>query len=163
MEAPSHGSTPDIALRPFKAGARSFQGADLVNVARLREKEGWDDHLERKMRHQGYLGPLTRDNYQRAIARRPAGTIGRGFEPAYLKDLGIIDTAPVAEERTHTPEAQAMDVIIYRDHRITPVKVGPFTQFEVANADGELLRPQRFRKLDTAEAFVDSVVDAPKE
>lgn len=162
MEAPSVGSAPFIARRPFKAGGHDYEGADLFD-----EKKALNDGLTpyqiANLKRQAYLVPLSRSSYEASVGRRPPGSVGAGFDPKWLRDQGIIDEIPTVEVKTSkvvTPKvpAEAGESTQYRGCSIVPYKSGPFTTYDVLNAEGEAMRPKRFKKFDGATAFIDSTL-----
>jgi hypothetical protein len=160
MEAPSQASPPMIALRDIRLGGRLHEGGDLVDLDHYEAKGEITPRHRRIFDEQRIVGPLNRENYERATGRRPPGTVGAGFTIPYLVKMGIIDGAPEgAKEPTPvaTPRAQNKDPVPYKGQIIVPVLVGRFTQFEVKSEAGELLRAKRFRKVDAAKAFIDEI------
>lgn len=164
MEAPSPASSlPKIALRPTMVGERSFEPGDKFDADRYVSRGDLTERDVLILERHRFIAPLDRTNYQNAIARRPPGTIGAGFSPVFLRELGIIDEVPAAP--APKPRAAAKPVapkplsepMDYKGRLIVPVQVGRFRQFDVTTKAGELLRPQRFRKVDTAQAFIDEL------
>lgn len=166
MDAPNPGSAEFVALRPFKVGERNYQPADNF----LRDTHLQRGHLTERqlasMENQALFAPLSRHTYSIAAARRAAGTgiVGKGFTPGYLVERGIIDAEAAKAAEPKKPKVavdptapQAGEAIDYKGCKIACVTVGNFKKFEVTNAAGDLLRPERFTKVETAKKFVDSI------
>lgn len=117
---------------------------------------------------QRYFGPLTRESYAIAMARHPEGHVGKGFTRAELVELGILDpaakkeAAPPAKAKPpakskDSPKA-ALEPEVYKGYVIHAVKQGNFTRFEPMTQDGQLLRLERFMKIEKARTFIDDLV-----
>lgn len=137
-----------VVAIPFKEGDDFLRGdrydRTLVPLA---------DELDRTLRFSRYVLPLTAENYAIAIGSRPIGTVGRGFTIDELVEWEIIDAAHGELLRKARLEGEW-----YEGYLIAPVKQGHFTRFEVRDARGEPVRPQRFTKHEKAVAYIDNLL-----
>lgn len=159
MEAPSTGLTPQIALRQFTGGGRLYEGGDLFDP-KVAERDGLSNYNMENLRKQCFTGALTRTNYQIAIGRRPPGSIGRGLDPKWLKEQGIIDDVPkvVAKPTSVVTASAPGEAILHRGCKVVPFKQGNFTRWEALDTDGRAMRAKRFQKADGAIAFIDATL-----
>lgn len=156
----------DVGLR---VGETILIHADKVDIDEMAEHHGWTDRLVKQLTSQSRLWPLNKDNFQKLFARRPADAAfpPRGFTTAFLKEAGYIDDAPTrrgqaaAPGRPPVPKVTRVEKVVLTDEKIPvgpcyiqPRKVGRFTYFDVADAEGGLLRDKGFRDVDKARAFL---------
>lgn len=149
--------TYEIATEPMKLGRINLQGGDRFDTEKLLKDGILGERVVRTLREvTRQVVPLSREAYGICMARRQPGEIGRGFTKALLVEHGIIDGDAVETPKAEKIAApvEAMD---YKGFKIIPRKNGRFTQYDVTNAAGELMRASRFRSVANAEKFVDDL------
>lgn len=127
-----------------KVGDREFKPGDLFDppAGALTERQ------VASLKNINRVLPLTRENYARAIARRPAGTVGRGFTEAYLIERGIIDP----------PAAPAEKPVITGEVKDIPEPVqnsSTLTMAEAASLDVDAIEEDAPAEADAAAATVE--------
>jgi hypothetical protein len=137
-----------MVATPFRIGE-----IDLERGDRYAPKGEVTTEVDRTLKYLNHVVPLTRENYTRAIASRPLGTVGRGFTAEELVEFGVLTEAEAAKCRQDRLD-EAEEV---KGYFLLPFKSGHFTLWEVQNAAGELMRPSRIRGRDKALAFIDTL------
>lgn len=133
-----------IALRPFQAGGRLLEPGDRVEPRKIAAY----DRVKDALANQGFTGPLSRENYARAMRQRPAGVVGAGFTVPGLIAAGILDEPPAA------PEAE---VIEYRGYGLRKRMAGIAPMYTVLK-DGEPALDREIKGLANAKAAVDDLI-----
>jgi hypothetical protein len=170
----------DICTSPFKHLTRSYDYADKFDVEHQLSSGTLSERQIETFRHQGAIAALTPDTFRLAYARRRGDTdpVPYGFTRAALEGMGFTlrpdsgapapkakavppppkpkaEPTPVEELRTIEFNDNAID---YRGFKIQPKKNGKFNYYDAADLTGRLLRPAAFKKLESAEAFIDGIV-----
>lgn len=150
-----------------------FEPGDGIDLDQYLRNGSLNERLVDSFRRTGQVVPLTREAYQNQIARRPKGTIGRGFTRPYLEQKGIIDPLPPkvkAAKPEGQPQADAKttpapvteievpaNAVKVGENFIVPFERGNFKFFNVVDKDGRLLRPSAFRKQEKAVEYLESL------
>lgn len=139
----------EIAAREIRHLNAVFQPGDRFVIGSM------DERTLAAMRSQRQIIPLTVENYAHQIARRPLGTVGAGFTEAELRERGIL-SRPVGEvvQERRMIEATLEGAEPYLSYFIQANKRGNFVFYSVLDAEGVLLRPNAFKKLEAAQQFL---------
>lgn len=162
--------TDYIAMETLRHGATEYLPGDRIDVDAFLARGEWTERLAKQLKDRKSYGELTKQGFEIAKARRPSGAPWppRGFTEAYLETAGLVDPVKAPDPATAaSPPAKrierielAEDKIEHGGNFIQPKKKGNFTFFDVADAEGRLLRDSSFRSLDKAKEFLDSMSTA---
>lgn len=142
-----------IVLRPGqRVGEYDYLPGDSIDTKKLIKDGIFNERLVASLLRAGFIAPITRETYARAIARRPKGTIGLGLDVDWLIANDIIDEAPLAPEG-HKVKVPA-DAEPVGDYLIFPVPAGKFIFWDVVSPDGVRMRERRLSSKERAVEFV---------
>lgn len=159
-----------VADAPLMLAGKDYQLADRFDVARLLKQGLLTERIAKSLEEQKKILPLTRDNFRRALDRRPAGA-GRpdGFTDEFLIDKGVIDApldvAPKALTRGGKPVRNpapsrielTSESVQHGDIWRTPFKAGVATIWRLSYADGVIVDSKAYRTAEKAIAAIEAL------